>query len=128
MEEEKRSLGISIAIFCAPAIGIVLLIIIVVGLVGGVAEFVYDNTVGVLRTTAVSDMVDTLGEDFDITGTECWRLITEANWLYREQVIEQMEEYEVKIEERYEEYRYNEYLRDHHFPEEYTIVLKPFLF
>ncbi len=117
---DKRRLGIRIAIFCSPAIGAVLLIVIIVGLVGGVADFVYDSVTSVL-TTAVSDMVGELGEDFDITTTECWRMITEANELYREQVIEQMEEYEGKIEEWYEEYRYNDYLRDHHFPDEYTV-------
>lgn len=117
---DQRKLGIRIAIFCSPAIGIILLIVIIVGLVGGIADFAYDSVTGVL-TTSVSDMVGELGEDFDITTTECWQLITEANELYREQVIEQMEEYEGKIEEWYEEYRYNDYLRDHHFSDEYTV-------
>ncbi len=47
---DKRRLGIRIAIFCSPAIGAVLLIVIIVGLVGGVADFVYDSVTSVLTT------------------------------------------------------------------------------
>lgn len=116
----KRKLAIRIVILCSPVIAIILLIVIILSTVGGIGDFVYDSATGTLATS-VSDMVGELGEDFDITTTECWGLITEANELYREQVTEQMEEYEGEIEERYEEYRDNNYLKDHDFPDEYTV-------
>lgn len=117
---ERESGKWKIAAACAPAAGMILLIIIIAGLIGGAATFIYNRAAGTLTHTA-ADETSLLDEDFDITGTEVWRVIGEASDLYREQMLEEIAKYEDEIAERYEEYRYNDYLRDHHLPEEYTV-------
>lgn len=107
-----------ILIAISPVIGMVLLIVIILGMVSATADWTYDHTIGAFTATATSELLDTEAED--ITEQAAWKLVEEANALYREQMLEEVAAYESEIEERYINLSGDSYYQDK-LPDDYVV-------
>lgn len=107
-----------IAAIVSPAIGMIVLIVLILGMVSAAADWTYDHTIGAFKTSVSGELLDTDAATF--TEQAAWQLVEEANELYREQMIEAVTAYEAEIEEKYVNLSGDLYYRDK-LPEEYVI-------